>query len=102
MPAVSPLEDGTGQTREGGLVTDEEQRLAAIDRELARRGLRIKTHGYRWTIALVYALLHGMRTGHGDGWRLSLGGPDDAPRAYMECPKCGGRVLISTERVPQG
>jgi len=98
MPAVSPLEDGTGQTREGGTVTPEEERLAAIDRELARHGLRIKTHGYRWTIALAYALLHGMRTGHGNGWRLSLGGPDDAPRAYMLCPCCDADVLISTER----
>jgi hypothetical protein len=57
-------------------MTREQARLAAIDRELARHGLRIKTHG----------------------WRLSLGGPDDAPRAYMLCPCCDADVLISTER----
>ncbi len=76
-------------------MTPEEERLAAIDRELARHGLRIKTHGYRWTIALAYALLHGMRTGHGNGWRIEL---HEGNRVRMHCPGCDADVLISTER----
>jgi hypothetical protein len=92
---VSPLEDGTGQAREGGTVSDEEQRLAAIDRNLAACGLRIKTHGYRWTIALAYATLHSARTGHGADWRIEL---HEGNRVRMHCPGCDADVLISTER----
>jgi len=76
-------------------VSDEEQRLAAIDRNLAACGLRIKTHGYRWTIALAYATLHSARTGHGADWRIEL---HEGNRVRMHCPGCDADVLISTER----
>jgi len=46
-------------------------------------------------IALTYALLHGMRTGHGDGWRIEL---HEGNEVRMHCPGCDSDVLISTER----
>jgi hypothetical protein len=51
-------------------------------------------------IALTYALLHGMRTGHGDGWMLYLGDTDGT--VVMWCPNCDRTVPISTERMPRG
>lgn len=54
------------------------------------RGAKIKDHGIRWRLALVGALLHGMRTGHKGEWTIEV----DERRAWMRCPVCSRRVRV--------